>query len=91
MRPEHVTLHLHDSNGLAADNVRRALAMGVRSFDSSAGGLGGCPFAPGARGNVATDLLLGVIAEEGYACGVDRAAAARASSSIRQLLRLASS
>jgi hydroxymethylglutaryl-CoA lyase len=91
MRPEHVTVHLHDSNGLAADNVRRALAMGVRSFDSSAGGLGGCPFAPGARGNVATDLLLGVIAEEGYACGVDRAAAARASSSIRQLLRLASS
>lgn len=90
-RPESVTLHLHDTNGRAGDNVRRALEMGVRSFDASAGGLGGCPFAPGARGNVATDLLLGVLAEEGYACGIDRAAAARASSSIRQVLRPASS
>ena len=90
-RPESVTLHLHDTNGRAGDNVRRALEMGVRSFDASAGGLGGCPFAPGARGNVATDLLLGVLAEEGYDCGIDRAAAARASSSIRQVLRPGSS
>lgn len=70
-----LTLHLHDTRGRAADCVRRALAMGVRSFDSSAGGLGGCPFAATptqrAPGNVATDVLVRTITDEGYKCGVD--------------------
>ena len=55
LAPSTITLHLHDTNGQGVANAMAALEMGVRSFDSSAGGLGGCPFAPGARGNVATD------------------------------------
>jgi len=91
IEPGRVTLHLHDSNGRGADNLRAALAMGVRSFDSSAGGLGGCPFAPGARGNVSTETALDVFGSEGYEAGVDRAAVDRATSSIRHVLAAAAS
>jgi hydroxymethylglutaryl-CoA lyase len=89
--PGRTTLHLHDTNGRALDNARAALALGVRSFDSSAGGLGGCPYAPGARGNVDTVSLLSMLESEGYETGVDRAAAAAAIASIRQALRPAAS
>ena len=89
--PGRTTLHLHDTNGRALDNARAALALGVRSFDSSAGGLGGCPYAPGARGNVDTVSLLSMLEAEGYVTGVDRAAAAAAIASIRQALRPAAS
>ena len=89
--PGCTTLHLHDTNGRALDNARAALALGVRSFDSSAGGLGGCPYAPGARGNVDTVSLLSMLESEGYETGVDRAAAAAAIASIRQALRPAAS
>jgi hydroxymethylglutaryl-CoA lyase len=89
--PGRTTLHLHDTNGRALDNARAALALGVRSFDSSAGGLGGCPYAPGARGNVDTVSLLSMLEAEGYETGVDRAAAAAAIASIRQALRPAAS
>jgi hydroxymethylglutaryl-CoA lyase len=91
VEPGRVTLHLHDSNGRGADNLRAALALGVRSFDASAGGLGGCPFAPGARGNVSTETALDVFDGDGYEAGVDRAAVARATSSIRQVLADAAS
>ena len=91
VEPGRVTLHLHDSNGRGADNLRAALALGVRSFDASAGGLGGCPFAPGARGNVSTETALDVFDADGYDAGVDRAAVARATSSIRQVLADAAS
>ncbi len=91
VEPGRVTLHLHDSNGRGADNLRAALALGVRSFDASAGGLGGCPFAPGARGNVATETALSVFESGGYDAGVDRAAVARATSAIRQVLADAAS
>ena len=91
VEPGLTTLHLHDSNGRALDNARAALGIGVRSFDSSAGGLGGCPYAPGARGNVDTASLVAAVEAEGYTTGVDRAAVARAMSSIRQHLRPAAS
>jgi hydroxymethylglutaryl-CoA lyase len=91
VEPGRVTLHLHDSNGRGADNLRAALALGVRSFDASAGGLGGCPFAPGARGNVSTETALDVFDGDGYEAGIDRAAVARATSSIRQVLADAAS
>ena len=81
------TLHLHDTHGTAVACARRALELGVRSFDASAGGLGGCPFAPGAKGNVATAAILSLCAELGYETGVDAAAASRAISPILQLLR----
>ena len=91
VEPGLTTLHLHDSNGRALDNARAALSMGVRSFDASAGGLGGCPYAPGARGNVDTASLVAAVEAEGYTTGVDREAVARAMSSIRQHLRPAAS
>ena len=85
--PGATTLHLHDTHGTAVACAARALELGVRSFDSSAGGLGGCPFALGAKGNVATSALLELCAARGHATGVDAAAVARAIAPIVQLLR----
>jgi hydroxymethylglutaryl-CoA lyase len=68
---ERVALHLHDTGGQALDNAAAGLAAGVRTFDSSAGGMGGCPFAPGAPGNVATEALVEMLQERGYETGVD--------------------
>lgn len=53
-----IALHLHDTYGRAVANARAAYEMGVRTFDASAGGIGGCPFAPGSPGNVSTQALL---------------------------------
>ena len=53
-----VALHFHDTRGTALANVLAALGYGVTTFDSAAGGLGGCPYAPGASGNLATEDLL---------------------------------
>jgi len=73
---ERITLHLHDTFGRAAECIRTALAMGVRSFDASAGGLGGCPYAstPDRRapGNVSTSVLLDTVEAAGLSHGVDR-------------------
>lgn len=63
--------HFHDTRGLALDNIEVALAHGLRVFDASCGGLGGCPFAPGASGNVATEALAARLARLGYATGLD--------------------
>lgn len=81
------TLHLHDTNGQAIANVRRALELGVRSFDSSCAGLGGCPYAPGARGNVDTADVLALLDSLGYASGVRAALAASAMDVIRHARR----
>ncbi len=66
-----IALHLHDTGGRALENVAAGLEAGVRTFDSSAGGLGGCPFAPGAPGNLATEALVGFLHEHGFTTGVD--------------------
>ena len=63
--------HFHDTRGVALENVNAALGFGVSIFDSSAGGAGGCPFAPGAPGNLATEDLLGLLAARSMECGVD--------------------
>lgn len=76
--PERVALHLHDTSGHALACAERALAIGVRTLDGSVGGLGGCPFAPGAAGNVATESLVTLCDRLGYATGVDLAALERA-------------
>jgi hydroxymethylglutaryl-CoA lyase len=55
---DRLALHFHDTSGSALANVERALDLGVRTFDSAAGGLGGCPFAPGAAGNLGTERLI---------------------------------
>jgi isopropylmalate/homocitrate/citramalate synthase len=63
--------HFHDTGGTALANVETALGFGVSTFDSSAGGLGGCPFAPGAPGNLATEDLLDLLSGLGIATGVN--------------------
>lgn len=63
--------HFHDTSGMALANVEVALAQGIRIFDSSAAGLGGCPYAPGAAGNVATGTLIRHLSDLGYDHGFD--------------------
>ncbi len=66
-----VAAHFHDTRGAALANTLRALDLGVRTVDSSAGGLGGCPFAPGATGNLATEDLVFLLHGMGFRTGVD--------------------
>lgn len=72
--PDRTTLHLHDTRGTALACVDRALARGVRSFDASCAGLGGCPYAPGAAGNLATEDLVHYCARSSIDTGIDRVA-----------------
>jgi len=65
--------HYHDTRGRALENIRTSLAHGLRIFDSSAGGLGGCPFAPGAKGNVATEAVVEMLHGMGFDTGIDTA------------------
>ena len=67
---DRVALHFHDTRGTALANVLTALHLGVTTFDSSAGGLGGCPYAPGATGNLATEDLLYMLDGLGIETGV---------------------
>ncbi len=64
-------VHLHDTRGLGLANAYAALEAGVTAFDSALGGLGGCPFAPGASGNIATEDLVHMLEAEGLRTGVD--------------------
>ncbi len=66
-----VSLHLHDTYGRALANVEAGFEEGVRAFDSSLGGLGGCPYAPGASGNVATEDVVDLLERSGISTGVD--------------------
>jgi hydroxymethylglutaryl-CoA lyase len=83
---ERLALHLHDTGGRALENVAAGLEAGVRTFDSSAAGLGGCPFAPGAPGNVATETLVRFLHDEGFETGVDPDAVERAGRAVRERL-----
>jgi hydroxymethylglutaryl-CoA lyase len=67
---DRIALHFHDTRGTALANVLAGLDHGVTTFDSSAGGLGGCPYAPGAAGNLATEDLLYMLDGLGIATGV---------------------
>ncbi len=69
--PGRLAGHFHDTGGRALENAEAALAAGVRVFDASIAGLGGCPFAPGASGNVATEALAARLAALGYETGLD--------------------
>ncbi len=68
---EKVALHMHDTYGRALANVQAGYESGVRTFDSSLGGLGGCPYAPGASGNAATEDLVDLFEASGIATGID--------------------
>jgi isopropylmalate/homocitrate/citramalate synthase len=80
---DRLALHFHDTHGRALANVAAGLAHGVATFDSAAGGLGGCPFAPGAPGNLGTEALVAFLARHGVETGVDGAAVARAVAALR--------
>jgi hydroxymethylglutaryl-CoA lyase len=68
---ERVALHLHDTRGLGLVNALQGLEAGVTTFDSSLGGMGGCPYAPGASGNLGTEDLLYMLHNLGRDTGVD--------------------
>jgi len=84
---ERLALHFHDTRGTALANVLAALHLGVSTFDSSAGGAGGCPYAPGAAGNLATEDLLYMLHGMGIQTGIDLAAVVRASAFLASVVR----
>ena len=77
-----LAMHFHDTYGMAIANVQAALARGIVTFDASAGGIGGCPYAPGASGNVATEDLVYLLAGSGIETGVDIEKVSRAARAI---------
>jgi hydroxymethylglutaryl-CoA lyase len=83
---DRVALHFHDTRGTALANVLTALPYGVATFDASAGGLGGCPYAPGAAGNLATDDLIYMLDGMGIETGVSLTRLSRASAFIESRL-----
>ncbi|MFZ9595585.1 MAG: hydroxymethylglutaryl-CoA lyase [Bdellovibrionia bacterium] len=84
---DRMAVHFHDTRGTALANVLRALEHGVRIVDSSAGGLGGCPFAPGAAGNLATEDLVYMLEGMGLVTGVDLNRLCEASLEMARALR----
>jgi len=79
--------HFHDTYGMALANVNKSIEFGIRSFDSSSGGLGGCPFAKGASGNLATEDLLYFLNKSGYETGISLEKIISASNYIRKILK----
>ena len=77
--------HYHDTNGRAMDNIDAALSMGLRVFDAAVGGLGGCPYAPGAAGNVATEKVNAHLMALGYDTGLDQAVIEEAAEMARRM------
>jgi len=85
--PGRLAGHFHDTTGRALANIEASLALGLRVFDAAVGGLGGCPYAPGAAGNVATERVAARLAELGYETGLDRAVLAEAAALARGMRR----
>lgn len=83
---EHFAMHFHDTRGTALANMMKSLEMGVTKFDSALGGLGGCPYAKGASGNVATEDVLYLFDEMGIETGIDRQKVLEAALFIEQKL-----
>jgi hydroxymethylglutaryl-CoA lyase len=83
---DQIALHLHDTRGTGLANALAGLGVGVTTFDSSVGGLGGCPYAPGATGNVATDELVYMFEGMGVATGVDLEMLLQAAEGVARLL-----
>jgi hydroxymethylglutaryl-CoA lyase len=83
---EKIALHMHDTRGTALVNVMAGLLLGVRTFDASAGGLGGCPFAPGATGNAATEDLVYLLHGLGVQTGVEMAKLVAASATMEEVI-----
>ena len=82
---ERLAGHYHDTAGRALANIETSLARGLRVFDAAVGGLGGCPYAPGAKGNVATEAVAARLAELGHETGLDAAVLAEAGALARSM------
>ncbi|SOC04870.1 hydroxymethylglutaryl-CoA lyase [Rhodobacter sp. JA431] len=85
MEPSQLAGHFHDTAGRALENIAASLALGLRVFDAAAGGLGGCPYAPGAAGNVATEAVADHLARLGFDTGLDREKLAQAAALARAI------
>ncbi|SDI26718.1 hydroxymethylglutaryl-CoA lyase [Aliiruegeria lutimaris] len=83
--PELLAGHFHDTGGRALDNIVESLEAGIRVFDAAVGGLGGCPYAPGAEGNVATEAVIARLAELGVETGLDAEIVAQAAGMARDM------
>ncbi|MBN8291604.1 hydroxymethylglutaryl-CoA lyase [Rhodobacter sp. NTK016B] len=83
--PVQLAGHFHDTGGRACDNIETALGFGLRVFDAAVGGLGGCPYAPGAQGNVATEAAMDRLESLGFSTGLDRAVIDRAAAMARTM------
>lgn len=83
--PERLAGHYHDTAGRALANIDASLARGLRVFDAAVGGLGGCPYAPGAAGNVATEAVAAHLASAGYRTGLDAAVLVEAAAMARRM------
>lgn len=75
---ERLAGHYHDTKGRALENIAVSIGKGLRTFDASVGGLGGCPYAPGAAGNVSTQAVMEMVMEMGFETGLDAARLAEA-------------
>jgi hydroxymethylglutaryl-CoA lyase len=82
---ERLAGHFHDTSGRSLDNIEVALERGLRVFDAAVGGLGGCPYAPGAAGNVATEAVAERLAALGYETGLDMDVVADAAAMARDM------
>lgn len=71
VKPPRIAMHFHDTRGQGLANVRASLDLGVRRFDTAVGGLGGCPFIPGAAGNISTERTIHLLEEQGFETGID--------------------
>ncbi|MEQ8516816.1 MAG: hydroxymethylglutaryl-CoA lyase [Chromatocurvus sp.] len=83
---DRLACHFHDTRAMGLANVFAAIESGVRQFDSSVGGLGGCPFAPGAKGNVATEDVVMLCEQMGFNTGVDMPALLRSVELVSELI-----
>jgi len=83
--PAQLAGHYHDTGGRALDNIEVSLDKGLRVFDAAVGGLGGCPYAPGAEGNVATEAVHDRLIALGYVTGLDRDILDKAATMARQM------
>lgn len=83
--PQHLAGHFHDTGGMALANIEASLDFGLRVFDAAVGGLGGCPYAPGASGNVATEAVHEWLTGMGWQTGLDRDVLAQAAALARSL------
>ena len=86
-KTEDLALHFHDTKGRAIENINISLDFGISTFDSSIAGLGGCPYAPGAKGNVSTEAVIEFLESKGLRTGIDREKIKEAAEFARSLRR----